>query len=79
MSRFAKGQKRIERARATHPYLAIAPTSLCPLTAHRHGACIVAETDRGIRTFAFRKKRAADQFVANVDSAVHAGGPVSEK
>lgn len=79
MSRFAKGRNRIERARETHPYLAIAPTSLSPLTAHRHGFFIAAVTDRGIRTFAFRSKRAVDQFVANVDSAAHAGGPVSEK
>lgn len=69
MSRFAKGRKLIERHQFTYPHHAAACASIAEMTGARFGQCVSAVTDRGVRTFAFRKRSAMVLFVRDTESA----------
>lgn len=70
MSRFTKARKLVEGHAERFPYMATACASVSPLTADRIGQCFSAVTDRGVRTFAFRRERERDIFVETVVTAV---------
>lgn len=68
--KFRKGRDRIVEARERgFRHTAYAPTSVCTLTAQRHGEAVGAVTSHGMRTYAFRSEKARDQFVAAVPAA----------
>lgn len=73
MSRFAKARRLIEGNADRFPFMATACASVCPMTADRIGQCFSAVTDRGVRTFAFRRERERNLFVSRVESAENVG------
>ncbi len=69
MSRFAKARKLIDGHAESFPFMATACASVSPLSADRIGHCFSAVTDRGIRTFAFRREYHRNRFVETVETA----------